>query len=105
MKLGLFHFQVLYTILENIHYIYDEHQLSEVVLDNISHALNAEGGTIFRLSDDGNVLEPLAAYGASTDDLKRHSFQKGRGVVGWVAQYNQPVKVDNPRGDPRFMDF
>jgi transcriptional regulator with GAF, ATPase, and Fis domain len=102
MKLGLFHFQLLYNVLENIHFIYDEEELADTVLTKISETLNAEAGTIFRIDIDGTIT-PLAAYGASIDQLKKTEFQVGKGVVGWVAQYVQPVKVDDPKKDARFM--
>ncbi len=44
----------------------------------------------------------MAAYGTSLEVLKKMHFETGRGVVGWVAQYVQPVKVDNPKTDTRF---
>ncbi len=47
MKLGIFHFQVLYNVLDNIHFIYDEDELANNVLKRVSEALNAEAGTIF----------------------------------------------------------
>lgn len=102
MKLGLFHFQLLYNVLENIHFIYDEGELADTVLTKISETLNAEAGTIFRIDPDGSIT-PLAAYGASLEKLKQTQLRVGKGVVGWVAQYVQPVKVDDPRKDTRFM--
>ncbi|MDX6770895.1 MAG: GAF domain-containing protein [Elusimicrobiota bacterium] len=102
MKLGLFHFQLLYNVLENIHFIYDEEELADTVLTKISETLNAEAGTIFRIDIDGTIT-PLASYGAPLEKLKRTEFRVGKGVVGWVAQYVQPVKVDDPKKDARFM--
>lgn len=100
MKLGLFHFQLLYQILERIHFTYDENELADTIVSSVANALDAEGGTIFRLRD-GNIV-PLAAYGTPLERLKQMSFEKGRGVIGWVVQHGQPVKVDNPQQDPRF---
>lgn len=101
MKLGLFHFQLLYQVLEQIHYLYDEDELAKCVLQAVSTALNAEAGTIFKLKPDG-TLYPLDAYGVSIDKLRSIPFQTGRGVVGWVVQHSQPVKVDKPTMDQRF---
>ncbi len=101
MKLGLFHFQLLYNVLENIHFIYDEEELAETVLTKIAETLNAGAGSIFRIDEDGTIT-PLAAYGSSLDKLKRTEFRVGRGVVGWVAKYVSPVKVDDPKKDARF---
>lgn len=102
MTLGLSHYQLLSDILERIHYIYDEEELSRVVLKELSNALNTEAGTIFRVSESQDLI-PTASYGASLDLLKALGFSSGKGVAGWVAQYGQPVKVDNPQTDPRFM--
>lgn len=103
MKLGIFHYQLLYQILERIHYIYDETQLADEVLSNISDALNAEAATIFRLQPDGKLL-PLSSYGVELSKLRELSFETGKGVVGWVVQYGQPVKLDRPDTDPRFVN-
>lgn len=102
MKLGLFHFQLLYEVLERIHYIYDENELAQSVLQSISSALNAEGGTIFRRKQNGQLF-PLASYGVGLDKLRNMEFEAGKGVVGWVVQHKQPVKVDNPKQDERFV--
>ncbi|MBI4350384.1 MAG: GAF domain-containing protein [Elusimicrobia bacterium] len=101
MTLGLSHYQLLSEILEKVHYIYDEEELSEVILKALSASLEAEAGTIFRIGADGGI-EPAAAFGASLELLKALGFSSGKGVVGWVAQYAQPVKVDDPQGDHRF---
>lgn len=102
MKLGLFHFQLLYNVLENIHFIYDEEELADTVLTKIAETLNAQAGTVFRIDIDGTIT-PLAAYGSSIEKLRQTEFRVGKGVVGWVAQYVSPVKVDDPRKDARFM--
>lgn len=101
MKLGIFHFQVLYNVLENIHFIYDENELAETVLSTVSQALNAEAGSIFTLLEDGSIF-PLASYGAPVEKLREKKFEMGQGVVGWVAQYTQPLKIDKPQQDSRF---
>lgn len=102
MKLGLFHFQLLYNVLENIHFIYDEAQLAEVVLDKVAGALNAAAGTVFRVEPGGAII-PLASSGVPLEALRRAELRVGKGVAGWVAQYVQPVKVDDPRKDERFL--
>lgn len=102
MKLGIFHFQLLYDILADLHYIYDEEELAKYILSKVSDALNSEGGTIFQLQDE-ETLYPLASYGVSVEKLRQVNFNVKKGVVGWVIQYMQPVKVDNPDKDPRFM--
>lgn len=103
MPLGLFHFQLLYNVLENIHFIHNEQELAQTIMDTVSKALNAEAGSIFKLNADQKTLTPLAAYGAPIDGLKKMKFMYGKGVVGWVAQFAQPVRVDKPSQDPRFM--
>jgi len=102
MPLGLFHYQVLCDVLERIHYIYNESELAETILSKVAEALNTEAGSIFKIYPDG-IIEPLAAYGATVESLKKFEFKTGKGVVGWVAQYGQPIKVENPLNDKRFM--
>jgi PAS domain-containing protein len=102
MRLGLFHFELLYDVLQDMHFLYDEEQMAEMVLSKMSPALDAEAGTIFRAEKDGR-LYPLASYGVSKENLRKAAFKTGVGVVGWVAQYLQPVKVDRPETDARFL--
>lgn len=102
MSLGLFHYQLLTDVLEKIHYIYDEAELAKTILSGVASALNAEGGSIFKIVGNKAII-PLASYGAPLDVLKKHKFVVGKGVVGWVAEYAQPVKVDNPMHDKRFL--
>ena len=102
MKLGIFHFQLLYQVLENIHFIHDEEELANAVLTKVAEALNAEGGSIFKLAPTGEIT-PLASFGVTLDTLRKLKFAPGKGVIGWVAQYVQPVKVDKPDQDTRFM--
>jgi len=102
VKLGIFHFELLYNVLQDMHFLYNEEEMAEMVLTRISQALNAEAGTIFRTEKDG-TLYPLASYGVSKENLRKLTFKSGVGVVGWVAQYMQPVKVDRPETDPRFF--
>lgn len=102
MPLGIFHYQLLTRVLEDIHFMNDEAELADTVLSGVSQALNAEAGSIFKLEPSGNIAV-LAAYGAPLETLKKVKFEIGKGVVGWVAHYAQPVKVDNPRTDKRFL--
>lgn len=102
MTTGASQYQLLSDILEKVHYIYDEEELSGVVLDALAKAVNTEAGTIYHVSEAQEII-PTAACGASLDLLKALGFTMGKGVVGWVAQYGQPVKVDSPGTDHRFM--
>ena len=104
MALGLFHYQLLTEVLEKIHYIHDESEMADTVLSGVAGALSAEGGSIFKILPDGEII-PLAAYGAPLEVLKKAKFAVGKGVVGWVAEFNQPVKVDNPAQDRRFQSM
>ena len=101
MPLGLFHYQLLAEILEKIHFIYNDEELANTVLSSVAGALNAEAGSIFKILPDGAIY-PLAAYGATIESLRESKFQIGKGVVGWVAEFAQPVKVDDPLRDTRF---
>ena len=101
MTLGLSQYQLLSEILEKVHYIHDEAALSGVILEALSKALDTEAGSVFQITGTGQIV-PTAAYGASLNLLKALGFKVGNDVVGWVAQYAQPVKVDDPQSDKRF---
>jgi len=102
MKLGIFHFELLYNVLQDMHFLYDEEEMADTVLSKMSQALSAEAGSIFRVEKNGS-LYPIASYGVPKEQLRQTQFKVGMGVMGWVAQYMQPVKVDKPEADPRFF--
>jgi PAS domain S-box-containing protein len=102
MALGIFHCQLLTDIREKIHYINDEAELSRIVLEQLSKTLNPGGGAIYKLSS-GEKITPLAAIGVDVDRLRQIDFPYGRGVVGWIAKYNKPVKIDDAQTDDRFV--
>ncbi|MBN2406204.1 MAG: GAF domain-containing protein [Elusimicrobia bacterium] len=101
MVMGLFHFQIMYDVLHDLHFKHSEEELLDFVVSKLSEAFNSEGGTIFILKE-GNRLYPAASHGAALEELRKNRFEVGKGVVGWVVEYMQPVKVENPANDPRF---
>lgn len=99
--IGLYHYQILYELLLEINLIYKEEELAHHVLQKITKAFDAEGGAIYVIRDDENLL-PLASYGLDADKLKKIPFQVGIGLVGWVAKTRQCIRMGLPRQDPRF---
>jgi len=100
--LGTYHLNALFEILNMVHFIYDPQQLWDTVLDACCKTLKAEAGTFFEVSSDGKSLRVSASYGVAREKLNRASFQVGMGISGWVAQYQQPLLVENVRKEPRF---
>jgi len=45
-----------------------------------------------------------AASGPVSDQLKEHTIPLGQGVAGWVAQEGEPLLVNSPSEDPRFLN-
>jgi GAF domain-containing protein len=102
MPLGIFHYQLLHRVLERIHLISDERDMAEEVLKDMAASLAAEGGAIFKVSPNGKI-GVLASFGTSREALERISFEVGKGVVGWVAEHGESLKVDDPARDQRFQ--
>ncbi|MBI4668031.1 MAG: GAF domain-containing protein [Elusimicrobia bacterium] len=99
MPLGLYHYKILYEILSDINTIHDEEKIASYILSKISKDINAEGGTIFILKDDG-LLWPAACYGAPIETLRKIELKIGMGAAGTAAKQRQVVRVDRLRDGP-----
>ena len=104
--LGTFHLTALYEILRDIHFLYEPEKIYAYLLENFSKVLDAEAASIFEVDSQNKKLSLRASVGPKKQALEmvseELSFPFGKGVCGWVAQYNKPVIVDDARKDERF---
>ncbi|MFH1416202.1 MAG: hypothetical protein ABIH89_09000 [Elusimicrobiota bacterium] len=54
-NMGLFHYQIFHEILQSSHQIYSYDELSKYAVTRVSRAFNAEGGTMFKLEESGEL--------------------------------------------------
>lgn len=85
--------------------LYSELKL-ETLLDKIAAKickyLDCREASIFIYDALKEELFVQIATGESQDVLKKMVLKKGEGIVGWVAEHNQGVIVNNCAKDPRF---
>lgn len=101
MALGIFHCQLLMELHEKVHFVKDEDELSRLVLEQVAKHINVGGGTIYKFTA-GDKIAPLASVGVDINLLRQLEFRYGEGVVGWIAKYHKPVKLDDIQADGRF---
>ncbi|HOX23676.1 MAG TPA: GAF domain-containing protein [Elusimicrobiales bacterium] len=94
----------LFTVFEKALQLNDCKKISELAIKEFCEGLHAEAGTIFMYSADRQEFLPMAVAGVEPGSLSRIKFKASEGVIGWVAQKNQPMKVDNTQTDPRFAN-
>ena len=83
VKLGIFHTQILWDLLHDIHFVYDEVELADLVVNKVSEALGAEAGIVFKVDtvqglQDHCKLYPLASKGVKIEDLQKQHFEIGK---------------------------
>ncbi|MSP91488.1 MAG: GAF domain-containing protein [Myxococcales bacterium] len=76
-----------------------QQQLLELVLERLTHALDADRATLFLVSDDGLELRARVALGADARDIR---VRFGQGLAGWVAVQRRSLNVKDAYLDPRF---
>lgn len=77
-------------------------ELIEMVLKLIASVANAEAALVFRV--DHKRTDMRLRFMNCQTDCKMHIFEYelGKGVVGWVANYKEPVIINNAKSDPRY---
>ncbi len=79
----------------------DYEELIQMVLQMIASAVNAEGALVFRV-DHNRTNMRIRFMNALTDSKMRIFYRElGQGVVGWVAEYKEPVIINNVTEDSR----
>ncbi len=104
--LGTYHLSVLYDILKEIHFLYQSDKIYTFLLESLMKASDADAASFFIADHEKQTLVLKAAIGPKKTMLEIVAedtpFPFGRGVCGWVAQYNQGVIVEDVSKDDRF---
>ncbi|MEW6411982.1 MAG: GAF domain-containing SpoIIE family protein phosphatase [Candidatus Zixiibacteriota bacterium] len=79
-------------------------ELVQMVLKLVSTAVNSEAALLFRV--DHNRSDMKIRFMNCLTDCQMNIFhwELGQGVVGWVAQYKEPVIINDVVNDPRVDD-
>jgi len=76
--------------------------LLDKMADEICNYLSCEAASMFLYDSRKEELYFESATGVRQEELKKIFFKKGEGLVGWVAEQNQSVIVNDCAQDPRF---
>ena len=69
------------------------------IVPNISRFMAAERTTLFIYDEGRQEIWSKVAQGEEAREIR---LKLGEGIAGWVAQNRQPVRINDPYGDPRF---
>lgn len=77
-------------------------ELIEIVLNMVSNAVESEAALVFRV--DHQRTNMRVRFMNCSGDHKVHivEHELGKGVVGWVAKFKEPVILNDPKNDERF---
>jgi len=79
-----------------------EHQMLDLLLQEMIRQTSADRGTIMLLEKDERNLRIAASYGLSSDVVRQERIPVGDQVSGWVVMHNQPRMVfGNAGGNSR----
>lgn len=78
------------------------HSLLKKIADKIKEYLSCEASAIFLYDSKREELYFEIATGEKEEELKKISFKKNEGVVGWVASHEKSVIINDCSKDPRF---
>ena len=96
----------LYQLAEGITGKQSENELLNFILKRSVKALNADGGSIFIIHPDKDVLIPVARAGEQNSANDGENMKIGERVAGWVAKNNQALLIQNGfKNTPQFEDM
>ncbi len=77
-------------------------QLIHRVVDVAAHLLRSDDSSLFLLDAEGQRLILRASKGRLGSETDTASYALGEGLTGWVAQEAVPLRIGEPKGDPRW---
>lgn len=73
-----------------------------MVLERVEELLDAEASTLMTLDVAQNELVFQIPRGSQAQALQGFRLPVGQGIAGWVAEHQQPLRVDDATRDARF---
>jgi signal transduction histidine kinase/ActR/RegA family two-component response regulator len=75
--------------------------LQEIALSAFD-TLDAVNAMVLLCSADGTEINVRAQVGVPSETLKTRRFQRGQGIIGWVAERGEPALLDDVTQDGRY---
>ncbi|MDF1564091.1 MAG: sensor domain-containing diguanylate cyclase [Deltaproteobacteria bacterium] len=96
----------LKPLVELAHAFRREQSLEEMLqatVDTVARVLETPRASIRLLDADGRRLLAMCRAGEPLHSNPSTAFQIGEGMMGWIAQHQQPILVDDAEADERFV--
>jgi sigma-B regulation protein RsbU (phosphoserine phosphatase) len=96
----------LHQLMELIAQINSSQDLNELlasIMEAAKTMMDSEASSLMLLSEDRSHLEVTMPTGPATAEISGKKLPADKGIGGWVAQYNEPLVVNNPEEDERFL--
>jgi signal transduction histidine kinase len=77
-------------------------QLMDRVVSITSDILCADDCSLFLLDPGGETLRLAASRGMLRGEVGKATYERGEGLTGWVWEHNEPVRLVDIHGDPRW---
>jgi signal transduction histidine kinase len=83
----------------------DIESLMQKVVEIAAGALQYDYCAVFLLDPQTEQVVLRAARGSLADKIGTASYQIGQGILGWIAQHGDPVRLEEPHRDPRWANL
>jgi signal transduction histidine kinase len=85
-----------------INFSFDIVEIKKKTIEAAIKLVNAEAGSILLIDADTGELYFEIAFGEKGEFVKHMRLKRGQGIVGWVAEHEKPVIINDAYHDPRF---
>jgi len=82
----------------------DLQRVLDILAKEAARAVEADICTIYVLNEPTHMLEPKAVWSRPGTDGMPQSVSMGAGVVGWIAEHGQSLRLADVQADARFAD-
>lgn len=73
------------------------------IMEQVSRLLNSSRWSMLLTQEDGR-LRFETVVGKGSEALRGRVIEPGEGLAGWAVQQGAPVRVEDPKADPRWAD-
>jgi signal transduction histidine kinase len=78
-------------------------ELTKRVVDVAADMLRFEDCSLFVLDKESGQLVLQASRGGLSDRVGQAAYPLGVGLTGWVGKHGEPIRIVNPKTDPRWQ--
>ncbi|MGD8710444.1 MAG: phosphoenolpyruvate--protein phosphotransferase, partial [Ectothiorhodospiraceae bacterium] len=97
--------EVLHRIVQEVGAARDLSQALGIVVRRVADATGADVSSVYLVGEDRETLGLMATQGLNSDAVGRVRLRYDEGLVGWVAEREEPINLDDADQHPRFRYF